>query len=275
MSAARRAATTIAPLALVGLLLTSAPAIAEPTDANPIREGHVSVRLEGAGIDIDAANVTLARVLAEITARTGIVFHVDAPVTDLVSASVTALAVERALPRLFPPGTDFTFRYRASGALPSEVWIFAEGARAAMSKDATAPADPTPPGPDESTATIALMLRSDDPAARREGLSLLHESESRDDGAVFAALERAFIDVDASVRAHAVQLLTGLADRRAMPYVWRAMRDPDPSIRVMVVETVRPFGDGVALLRAALSDPDETVRAVASARLRHDGSEYR
>jgi hypothetical protein len=116
------------------------------------------------------------------------------------------------------------------------------------------------------------MMKSADPTLRLQSLSSLCEGGKADHKIVLSALETALADEDATVMGYAVQSLAKLGIPNIMDYLWQAFRDPDPSIRVMVIESV-PQSEGLSLLQTALSDPDETIRSIAALRLKPDATE--
>ena len=74
-------------------------------------------------------------------------------------------------------------------------------------------------------------------------------------------------------RGQALQALANREGAEVMPQLWQALRDPDPGVRILAIENVGSGEQGKALLEEALSDQDEAVRAVATARLKAEGLE--
>lgn len=251
-------------------------------------------------LSIDAKQEPWETVLEEIREKTGIRFHASVPLAGSVSLSIPPLPIRQALQRLFGPETDMIIRYGGDAGLPKEVWIFgrlraagrenhphvggkAEGGLGASGSDPSSAAGQAPEGADvagepleaegdtigakDAIDMLVEMAQDDDPAARVQGLSALADSGEADEGTVQSALDAALADRDASVRGYAVQALASRGGEEAMGHLWQALRDPDPYVRVMAVETVAPQDQGIALLQAALSDPDETVRSLARFRL--------
>jgi HEAT repeat protein len=73
----------------------------------------------------------------------------------------------------------------------------------------------------------------------------------------------ALSDSDMAVRGYAIQALARRGGPQAMSYLRDALRDPDPSVRLMVVEDVIGAPDGLPLLQEASSDSEESVRSSA------------
>jgi len=117
-------------------------------------------------------------------------------------------------------------------------------------------------------ATMALLLdmtKSPDAETRLQALSLLDETGFADEATVLPILGAAL--ADEALRPHAVEALAGRGDPDAMIYLRQAMRDPDPHIRMMVIDSIAPEGQGLQWLREATSDADRQVRVLAASRL--------
>lgn len=116
---------------------------------------------------------------------------------------------------------------------------------------------------EEEIDTLIGMTKDDDPAERLQALLSLSGHDKVDAVTVQSTLEAALTDRDANVRAYAVQTLASHGGPEAMGYLWQALRDPDPAVRVVAVQTAVPTDQGHAFLQAALSDKDEHVRSIA------------
>jgi hypothetical protein len=115
---------------------------------------------------------------------------------------------------------------------------------------------------------LLKRVRDEDPATRVQAILDLSESGKGDEDTVRSALDAALTDQDARVRASAVHTLASRGGPEAMGYLWQALKDPDPDVRIMAVDSAVPTDEGLTLLREALSDADETVRSLAATRLR-------
>ena len=85
----------------------------------------------------------------------------------------------------------------------------------------------------------------------------------------------ALADEDPTVKSYAIQALADRGGAEALEYLHQAFRDPDPAIRRSVLESVIQLDDLLPLVRKALTDADETIRALARSRLESAGSEAR
>ena len=293
-----RALAFVAMLVTTGLLTTlaSANATEEALSRHPVTvDAAPSVRFENGRLSLQATQSSWKDVLDAIQARTGIRFHHAYPFQGSVSASFTGLSVGQALARLFGPEAGFIFRYPANGSgspsTPKEVWILGqlkEGGRESARHGAHAPAHGAIPIPEEQPSTVesegdasgsmldendviqhyTKMAEHDDPAMRAEAVSALGQSGKSDEPEVHITLDAALSDKDPSVRGAAFQALASRGGPEAMGQLWQALEDPDPGVRIVAVDSVAPGKEGEALLEAALSDADETVRAMAAERLK-------
>lgn len=255
------------------------------------------INFERGLLSIAAQRAPWRRVLERIAEKTGIRFRSAAPLAGSVSVSIEPLPVRQALERLLGPGAGFICRYEratdsgAIDALPAEVWILG-GERFARSEarsndrdhssgetnytifDVGAVPDQAgtvdvPPGTAEGAEIDALLelAAADDPALRVQALSALGDRGAAHDDSVRSTLEAALADRDAGVRGQALQALAIRGGGEAMKYLKQGLADPDPGVRMVVVERVEPKAGGIALLQEALADADEAVRSLAAARL--------
>lgn len=285
-------------LVTTGLLTTlaSANATEEALSRPPVTvDAAPSVRFENGRLSLQATQSSWKDVLDAIQAQTGIRFHHAHPFQGSVSASFTGLSIGQALARLFGPEAGFIFRHppnwSGSPSTPKEVWILAElkerrgesvpdGVRAPSHRVIPIPEEQPSRGESEGDASGSMldendviqhytkMAEHDDPAMRAEAVSALGQSGKRDEPEVRIILDAALSDKDPSVRRAAFQGLASLGGPEAMGSLWRALEDPDPGVRILAVESVAPGKEGEALLEEALSDADETVRVMASERLK-------
>lgn len=257
------------------------------------------LRFDDGLLSLHTSQRSFAEVLGAIEKETGIRFHYTIPMAKAVTLSFKDVPVQEALKRLLGREAQLMFRFpegpSAAGraGVPEDVWILGEvsgpiaevrgptdksgasigegGVAWAQSPEGLAPADDSQPDPatTEQPDIESLMetTRSEDPMRRLQALSTLAGSEHADQGAVDAALDAALTDEDAMVRAQAVQALVMRRGPEATGYLEQALRDPDPSVRIMALESVDPATHGEDLIKQALSDSDPAVRAMAQAML--------
>ena len=90
-----------------------------------------------------------------------------------------------------------------------------------------------------------------------------------------SALDSALGDEDVTVKGYAAQALVERGTPEAMVHLYRALHDPDPSFRMMVVEVVAGKEQGREMLQAALRDDNEAVRSMAAFWLERASAERR
>jgi len=284
---------------LMDLALAAVPAGKDTpfggTEADfPIRQ----VSFQNGLLSVDVRQGLWVATLASIEDKTGILFHCVTPLEGTVTVSFKDLPVKTALEQLFGPGANFIFRYEnaADGNVhsdrPAEVWVLGRVGRAstdtvaagdsarqpqeaAYTKQAVGHNTSTPDNAPIQPADVhhlMEMANSSDPAIRLEALSSLAENDQIDQGVSRSVFDAALTDEDPNVRGLAVQTLASRGGAEALNYLRQGLRDPDPGVRIMAVQTAEPSGEGLALLQEALSDTDESVRAIAEFRLTHPGN---
>jgi hypothetical protein len=107
---------------------------------------------------------------------------------------------------------------------------------------------------------------------RLQALQLLSQSPQADEQIVMTTLIDALNGVDPSFSAYAAQALAQRGTPEAMNALSEMLDSPDPSTRLMVLQSVAQTEAGLSVLRAALSDSNETVRSAAAALLQQGES---
>lgn len=257
----------------------------------------VSVSFRDGLFSVEAKAGTWRQVLNEITEQTGIRFHHSLPFEGSVTMSFANLPVRQAIERLFGSETDFVFRYGGtadlSSSLPKEVWVLGKvvGDSAARIPDQTIqrlaasatqqnPAGQALDKPNDTTEVartelerLMEMTKSSNAATRVEALSMLADSGTGDQEAIRSDLAAALTEQDPEARSLAVQALARHGGPEAMNHLSQALRDLDLSVRITAVESAPLKGEGLALLREALTDTDEMIRSSARDRLQEAESQ--
>lgn len=259
------------------------------------------VNLQDNLLSIESKQIPWTKVLRAISKKTGLRFHYSIPLESSVTVSFKALPMRQALERLFGPEAHFILRYPIGsgppveqGLVPLEVWVLGKvagdisgGAPERKSAELVTEIKSSPmanpdteqempedvpesiPTPEEIQAaqeeidTLIAMTKHDDPAQRLQALLSLSGHDKVDAITVRSSLEAALTDRDANVRGYAVQTLASHGGPEAMGYLWQALRDPDPAVRIIAIQTAVPTDQGHAFLQAALADKDEHVRSIA------------
>jgi hypothetical protein len=114
------------------------------------------------------------------------------------------------------------------------------------------------------TGVLVGLTKSEEPEMRLKALSLLQENGQGDENVLLSTLGAALSDEDAGIKAYAIEVLADRGGSEAMDYLHQALRDPNPSVREMVLENAVQQDTGLPLLQEALQDEDEAVRSLAT-----------
>jgi len=129
--------------------------------------------------------------------------------------------------------------------------------------------------PEKAVAVLLEATKSDQPGTRLQALQLLDQSGQAEGRVALSALDSALGDEDVTVKGYAAQALVERGTPEAMVHLYRALHDPDPSFRMMVVEVVAGKEQGRQMLQAALRDDNEAVRSMAAFWLERASAERR
>ncbi len=260
----RSALTGLVALGFVSYSLAS-PAVDSSIAANSkerpfvrAEEGEVSVAVEG---------VSLAEILTEISAQTGIVLVLHGSPQEKISAQFQSIPLDEALHRLIK--SNFVLLYSSGTEKPEvEIWVVSSGSSAPQTPLPSFPPaieELVPRIPSEARVSLERLLQNlprGNAQQRRETVWML--GDFKDKSAV-AALKRALArDEDPDVRRRAAWVLEQLGDPQAIDALGVAVsRDSDESVRQTAVEALAKLGGQEAIepLRSVLrEDPDPFVR---------------
>jgi len=118
--------------------------------------------------------------------------------------------------------------------------------------------------PKGAVAALASAARSDEPGLRVQAVQLLAAAFPADAEAALAALRDALTLSDPEVQSAAIQALATQGGPQAMDVLRGALHDPDPSVRMMVIQSVAQAENGLPLLQDAAADSDDSVHAFVS-----------
>lgn len=262
--------------ACFGLALLSLGAIwAVPESAYSAGEpqGQLAVHVETGGrVRLEARQAPMPQLIEAIAAKTGTRIHYQARPGALVTASCAGSEAKPLLRCLL--GADANMMVRYERGAPAEIWVLATGTEeggdaAALATQSAAAARPTTSGTAGSPDIGRLLAQAHDPSAgrRADALVRLVADERVDAGTLRQTLEAAFADEDAEVRAQAVFGLAQQGGDEAPRWLRAALNDPDESVRLMAVDSAGGDAQSLALLREALADQDDTVRELAALKL--------
>jgi hypothetical protein len=122
---------------------------------------------------------------------------------------------------------------------------------------------------DRQGAIAALIeaTKSAQGERRLQALQHLYQSDQADAETVLAALSQTLTDEDIQVKGYAIQALAAWEGADTLAYLHQALHDPDPVVRMLVLQQVAQQDRGLPLLQEALTDADAAVRSLASSLL--------
>ena len=284
----------LASLVLLGLLsyLLATPAIAQLPSAGGGE--HPLIRVEEGVVSVKIAEAPLEEVLREISAqsRTRLVLHGPRP--EKISAEFHSLSLEEALRRLIKANFLLLYAPGTNGHLV-EVWTLSLATPLTSSPpEALEPAQHILSG--ENASLNALVVELQKGNVEQRGRAVLALGELQDERALESVIEALEGDEDTAVRYQATWALQDLGGQRALtalaeavyrdsddfvrqsavealarlggqevvePLSWALREDPEPSVRYEALMNLAEIGgDRVRdILRQALDDPEELVRA--------------
>ncbi len=232
------------------------------------------VQLADGRLSVDALEIDVAELLAEVARQAGFEFRSSMAAPDRVSLRFTRLPLDQGL-LLILSGQSYTLKWRDPNAAPgarqpASVWVFdphAEGyARAIASGGVPAPANP------EATADpqdLLAALRRGTPQEREQAAADLGQSvpDNRADSAAATvrALAAGLADSDQQVRLAAVESLGAIGGDAAVHALEVSLRDLEPRVREAAVDALGDIGTAAALtlLERARADEVDYVREAA------------
>lgn len=239
---------------------------------------------KGSELQLDARQAPLAQVLEHLAMKTNIPIHYSALPEELVTATCVGTSLKSVLECLFANKADVAFRAQGKSSNSTndvaEAWIMGSSLGGKVEKDSAClvraaraekelqalkqKLDAQDSGPD-MTDDFLKMSESKRPQARAAAIGALLSSKRKDDPAVKATLERALTDQDAAVRAQAISAMAQLAGDNVNAVLQDALQDESVDVRLMAVSSIT---DNMALLQQAANDSDETVRTLATIKLK-------
>jgi HEAT repeats len=118
--------------------------------------------------------------------------------------------------------------------------------------------------PQAALDALSNVLKSEEPAQRLQALQLLDQSDQADNDTIVSAMGQALNADDPSIKDYAIQALARRGGSQEMDLLRQAMGDPDPAVRLMVLESVGQETEALPLLQQAVNDSDPSVSAAAN-----------
>ena len=118
--------------------------------------------------------------------------------------------------------------------------------------------------PQAALDALSNALKSDEPALRLQALQILDQADQADNDTIVSAMGQALNADDPSIKDYAIQALARRGGSQEMDLLRQAMGDPDPAVRLMVLESVGQETEALPLLQQAVNDSDPSVSAAAN-----------
>jgi hypothetical protein len=248
---------------------------AEPAKAVSPLAGHVEVDINKAGIiALDARGATIAQVIDALAAKAGKpIRYQDAP-DQPVSMSCHGQGLETLLRCLLGTDADLAFSYDEAapgktghGALAG-VKILSSTFQKLTSYASMMAAAQSADGQTLSPEDALAMTLSSNPEQRARALEQIGRIKKIDEGTLRSAYTDALKDRDGDVRAAAVNGMALLDAEASFPILSAAMADENASVRLVALDGMDVVDENtLPYYNQALSDSDESVRALAELRL--------
>lgn len=265
------AAALLAALAAGGDLLAQNPV--RVIANQPAVPEAMTIRVDGEWVTGEIRSTPLQRVLAEIAARTGVVFEVATSWNPQVSITLFKVGTEEAVRRITASG-DSIFYYARDAAGQSRVRyvrVFPRGMRGQSTSLVQIGTGAVTRRGDEVIENAEQALRalaeSSNLEVRQRAVEFLVASPSE---AALQALTRALSDGAVEVRVAAIEGLAGLGARGALDRIIELLKDSHPGVRQSATEAVAMLGTAanVKNLQALTRDSDPAVASAAEQAVR-------
>jgi len=267
-------------ICLMGVLLGTLP-IAQSAELEPLVVN--ANPLVNTGLQVEAKQVDLGKLLNEIALKTGIKLHYSVLPKVPVTATCVGATAKQVLECLLGGNVDMAFRYPENKVAapgqqlnPEEVWILGSSlhgpdnagngcaSSSAISKKLAGENDSA----DNTSPTLQLLRKANAKTAndRADAIANLAVNEdSENDASVRTVLEKALSDKSAQVRAQAINALAFREGEAAVSgQLQQALQDSDAGVRMMAVDNIE---SDRTLLQQALQDKDAGVRDLAQLKL--------
>ncbi len=239
----------------------------------PPAPAYMRIRMEGDLVSAEIVSTPLSVVLAEIAARTGIVFELATQDSTLVSVSFYKATLQETVDRLIANNNSI-FYYSNEPAGQSRiafVRIFPRGNKPTQASrqyigtgSITKSGDDFVDTPDQA---FKVLAEGANPDARQKAIEVLAAAKGE---AAIQAITKALSDTSPEVRAGAIEALAGMGEHASLPQILVALKDPHPGVRQSAVVAVALLGDAenVRDVKPLVRDKDASVAAAAETALK-------
>jgi hypothetical protein len=266
------------------LLLVIAALLASATvDAANLLDGGIEFQQRGTELYLHSQQANLAKILTEITAKTGVRIHYSVLPETPVSSTCIGTSVKVVLQCLLGDKVDMAFRHpggiKDSHTQSQEVWLLGSSladADAGVCQKLAArknvqpesltqmPQEAGEPSAEEKLVFRKQMAISNDPQARAQAIAYLASHTSPEDKEFRQILDAALKDDNAEIKAQALtSLVAWEGEEAAMSEIQQLLSDSDENMRLMALQLVTDN----SLIQRAMQDESSKVRHYAAVKL--------
>jgi hypothetical protein len=244
------------------------PPRVQPKPNQVLLPAVMKLRVDEGRVTGEIQATPLQQVLAELAARTGIMFEVPSQENEPISISFYKATVGEAVQRLVGANNSAVYYARdETGADRIQmVRIFTRPGKYPQPSllyigngTVTKTGDDTVDSPEQALKVLAESKQVD---LRQKAVEVLVAAKAE---VAVQALTQAIGDPAPEVRVAAIEGLATLGARSAMPQILRSLHDPHPGVRHSAIVAVALIGDAVNVrdLMPMIKDPDASVAGAA------------
>jgi hypothetical protein len=227
------------------------------------------IRVKDGLVTAQVIATPLPEVLAELAARSGVVFQLQSQDRELVSISLDRVSLEEAIRRILV-NSNTVFYYVRDEAGQSHVGYVRAFPRGNIPQQpslmyigtggVTKTGDDTVDTPAQA---LQVLAEGGSLEARLSAVEIL--STAKEEAGATEALSKVLQDSAPALKIAAIEGLAGLGDRSSLPQILKALRDGDPGVRQSAITAVALLGDSknIKSLQALTKDKDLNVVAAA------------
>ncbi len=254
------------------------PPIGVSQQPQPRPQGTIMMRIEEDQVTAEIRNMPLRKVLEEIAARTGVIFEVSSELNPEVSVSLFRVSLKEAIERIVAVGDSILYYQRdaVGQARVSLVRVFPRGMKGkqgGLVYIGTGVLTKTGRDAIETPEqALGALAENQDVEAREKAVEVLVAAKGE---VAVQGLTKALNDPAIEVLVAAIEGLTRLGARSALPQILSALKHSHPGVRQSCVEAVALLGSSqnVKDLRPLVQDKDAAVAAAADLAIRKLSSE--
>jgi hypothetical protein len=233
----------------------------------------LKMRLEGDQVSADIVATPLQQVLEELAAHTGIIFEVAVPLNPPLSLKLYRVPLPEAIQRIVGIN-DSIVQYGQDISGHSRIQfvkIFPKGLKGQFAGlryiGTGAPTKSAIDAPETMAEALKALTESKNVAAREKAVEVLAATPG---DVSIQALTAALNDPADEVKVAAIEGLTRLGARSALPQIIQGFKHSHPAVRQSAVEAVAQLGteSNVRDLRPMAGDKDAAVAAAAALAVR-------